>query len=297
MAEHTLVDGVRLTSPDKRLDGPITKEKLARYYAAVAPVMLPHVANRPLSLVRCPGGRGGRCFMQKHPGPETPDAIRRIEVEEREGAGTYAAVDDAAGLVALAQLAAVEVHVPGSRHDRPDQPDRLVFDLDPGGGIDFDALVAAAREVRERLEGLGLSSVPLLTGSRGIHVVVHLQRGAGFDEARAFTRALAERMEEDAPDRYVARARRSEREGRIFIDYLRNGRGTTAVAPCSPRNREGLPVATPVRWDELGGVGRSDAYPLERLLRRLRSLGDDPWGAWRETRQRLSASMLRAVGA
>jgi len=281
------VHGVSLTSPDKALADGVTKRDLAEHYARVAERALPHLADRPITLVRCPDGLDGGCFFQKHAQRGAPDALGRVTVEERDGPAEYLYVDDAAGLVALAQLAALEVHVPWARRDRQDRRDRLVFDRDPGPGGAFADGVAAAREVRDRLDADGLRSFPLLTGGSGIHVVVPLARRHAPDAVRGFAKATAARMTEDAPDRYVATVDKDARAGRVFVDYLRNGPGATAIAPYSPRAKSQLPVAVPIRWDELGRVEASAAYPLVALPRRLGALKGDPWDDWRELRQRL----------
>lgn len=295
--EHATVAGVRLTHPDKALAEGVTKRELAEHFARVAERMLPEVADRPLTLVRCPGGIDDGCFYQKHADPSGPEAIGRVRVREKDGAADYYRVSDTEGLVALAQIAALEVHITGHRADEPTRPDRMVFDLDPGPGTGFDDVVAAAREVRDRLEELELASHPLLTGGSGIHVVVPLERRHEYGEVRAFSRALARRLADDEPGRYVAKADKDLREGKIFVDYLRNGAGATCIAPYSTRAKPDLPVAVPVRWDELGSLSRSAAYPMKKLPRRLASLGGDPWGDdARGSRQRIGRDAMRALG-
>ncbi len=198
--------------------------------------------------------------------------------------------------MALAQFGAIELHVWGSHIDRPDRADRLVFDLDPGEGVAFEAVIAAARDVRERLKALGLESFPLLTGGKGIHVVLPLERRHDFDEVRDFAASLAKAMAAEEPDRYIAKASKSERKGRVFIDYLRNGHGATAIVPYSPRAREGAPVAVPLRWDELGDEESGGAYTLRELPRRLAALKNDPWEGYDEVRQRLTRDMWTKEG-
>jgi bifunctional non-homologous end joining protein LigD len=289
---------VRLTHPDKVLypDAGLTKRDLAEHFERVAERMLPHLARRPLTLVRCPEGIGDDCFFQKHAMKGLPSAVKTVELPEKEGTGTYLYVEDAEGLVVLAQLGTLELHVWGSHIDRPERVDRLVFDLDPGEGVAFAAVVDAARDVRDRLHAMGLTSFPLLTGGAGIHVVVPLERYDGFDEVRAFAAALAKRMAADDGDRYIAKASKSERKGRIFIDYLRNGLGATAIAPYSPRAREGAPVAVPLRWDELGDKEGGGAYTVSALPRRLSALKGDPWDGYDEVRQRLTQDMKGSLG-
>jgi bifunctional non-homologous end joining protein LigD len=297
--KSTSVGGVALSSVDKVLypDQNVTKLDLARYYDRHADRILEHLANRPLSLVRCPSGRTGQCFFQKHFNASTPDELDRIEIEETKGKREpYLVVHDKAGLIASAQIGALELHLWGARTDRLDRPERLVFDLDPDEGLGFDAVKSAAAEVREVLDAAGLQAFPLVTGGKGVHVVVPLERRRGWADAKSFAHGLCLRLAEAAPDRYVAKASKAARKGRIFLDWLRNERGATAVAPYSPRARKGAPIAMPVTWEELGKLKAANLFSF-RDVDALAESGRDPWEGYGELRQSITQGALEAVGA
>lgn len=291
--------GIRITSPDKVLfpGQGLTKADLVAYYEAVAETMLAYAARRPLSLVRCPQGRSRKCFFQKHDTGGFPDAMRHVMIAESSGAEEqYFYVADSAGLVAGVQMGVLEFHIWGSRIDQVEKPDRLVFDLDPDEGLDFDAVRRAAFDLRERLAALGLASFPMLTGGKGIHVVVPLVRRALWPEVKAFARGFAQLLAAEAPERYVANMAKARRKGRIFVDYLRNDRGATAIAPYSTRVREGAPVAAPVAWEELPRLAGAAAFTVADMPERLRRRGD-PWSGYGDARQALTARMRKTVGA
>jgi bifunctional non-homologous end joining protein LigD len=286
--------GVRLTHPDRVLypDQGATKAELARYYETVAPLMLPHLAGRPLMLKRCPAGIGGECFFQKHRSDSTPPSVKTIRIREGSKSREYLAVDDLAGLVALVQMGTLEIHAWGSRLKDVEKPDLLVFDLDPAKDVAWKVVVASAREVRKRLAGLGLRSFVKTSGGKGLHVVVPIQPTVEWPAVKAFCRGVAEALARDRPERYVSTASLAARGGRIFVDYLRNGRGATAVAAYSTRASPRAPIATPVSWDELGRI-RPDRFDLSNIRRRLAST-PDPWRELLTTRQDLAAA-IRAL--
>lgn len=289
------LDGVHLTSPDKVLypEQGATKRRIAEYYVWNAERILTFVKDRPLTVVRCPDGRADDCFFQKHHTDSTPGEIGKVEIEERSGKkADHLTIHDRRGLVAAAQIAALELHVWGARKDRIERPERIVFDLDPDEDLDFAAVRRAARELRDVLGNAGLDSWPLLTGGKGIHVVVPIERRRGWDDVKTFASGLARRLAEAAPDRYVAQASKSKRKGRVFIDWLRNERGATAIAPYSLRARTGAPVATPVGWDELGRIERADRYNLDNIRARLERLKSDPWAGYHEVRQSITNGHL-----
>lgn len=289
------VAGVKLTNPDRVMypEQGVTKRRLARYYADHADLLLPHLADRPVSLVRCPTGRTGPCFFQKHPTASLPEQLDTIGIVEKDGVQRpYLVIRSAAGLVATAQIGALELHVWGARRDRLERPERLVFDLDPGEGAAFEAVRRAAHEIRERLRSAGLESFAMLTGGKGLHVIVPLERRRGWEECETFAKGLANAVVRAAPDRYVARASKAERKGKVFIDWLRNQRGSTAVVPFSPRARPGAPVAAPVGWDELAHVDGPALYAIDTIESRLASLKRDPWPNYFALRQRLRRSAL-----
>lgn len=291
------VAGVVLTSPHKVLYAAqgITKLDLARYYEGVAEWMLPLVANRPLTLVRCPAGHE-QCFYQKHLDASAHPSIARVVVDAGADAQPYGAVDSAAGLVALVQMGVLEIHTWGARRDRLEQPDRITLDLDPDEGLAWGRVADAARELKAFLDQLGLASFLKATGGKGLHLVVPIRRSAGWDEVKEFSRAVAAAVAADAPGRYTLNISKARRKGRVLLDYLRNGRGATAIEAFSTRARAGAPVAVPVRWSELGPKLRPDGFDIFRLPRRLASLRGDPWEEYHTVRQGITARMKRAVG-
>ncbi len=287
------IAGVRLTSPEKILyeEQGITKRALAEYLLDVAEAMLPHVADRPITLVRCPTGAEKKCFYQRHAGSGVPAELHEIEVPGFEKSGAYLYLKDAAGLVALAQMGVLEIHPWGVRVDRPDRPDRMILDLDPGEGLGFSDVVAAALEVKAVLDGLGLVSFAKTTGGKGIHVVVPFDRRHEWPEVKAFAKAVAQRMADERPERFLTKIAIAARKGRIFIDYLRNDATATAVALYSPRSRPGAPVATPLSWDKLTPGLDPKAFTIETVPARVTKIGD-PWQGIAEVRQRLPLGAL-----
>jgi bifunctional non-homologous end joining protein LigD len=292
------IAGVRLTNPDRVLypEQGITKEAMARYYEAVAEWILPEVADRPLTLVRCPQGHEKECFYQKHADQGFPDAVKRVEIAEGSGPRGYLYVDSIEGIVSLVQLGVLELHTWGSRREQVERPDRIIFDLDPDAGMAWEPIVEAARILHGFLDSLGLHSFLKTTGGKGLHIVVPLVRRSEWDEVKAFSKAVVDRIADAAPDRYTTNASKKKREGRIYLDYLRNGRGATAVAAYSTRARPGAPVSVPVRWDELGPSLRPDGHTIDSLPRRLSRLKQNPWAEYSEVRQSLTAKMKKEVG-
>ncbi len=278
--------GVKLTHPERILwpESGITKQGLADYYADIADWILPHVAGRVLSLLRCPSGTGEKCFFAKHPWSGLSRVVQRVDVGEAE---PMLALDSLEGLMSLVQAGVVEIHPWGSRADRLDRPDRLIFDLDPGEDVPWSAVITAARAVRGRLESHGLKSFVKTSGGKGLHVVVPVEPSAGWAEAKSFTAAIAEAMAAEQPDRYVATVAKRARRGRVFIDYLRNDPGSTAVAAYSPRSSPQASVSTPLEWDELSEGLRSDHFTVGNVRNRLAFLKRDPWQGFFTVRQRI----------
>lgn len=291
------VAGVRLTHPEKVLfpEQGITKGDLAAYLDAAAGRMLPYCAERLISLVRCPEGRSRKCFFQRHGGAGLPAQLRMLDIPSKDGGTeTYLYLTGASGLVAAAQMGVLELHIWGSRIDDVERPDRIVFDLDPDPSVGFAAVKAAATGIRDALDALGLQSFPLLTGGKGIHVVAPILRRHEWPAVKGFAKALAERFAENEPGRYIATMSKARRKGRIFIDYLRNDRSATAIAPYSPRARQGAPVAWPVSWKQLESAAAANAVAIGDARKRL---GDpDPWKGYGDVRQGLNAAALRALG-
>ncbi|HEY8580445.1 MAG TPA: non-homologous end-joining DNA ligase [Beijerinckiaceae bacterium] len=286
------VAGVTLTSPDKILypEQGVTKRDLALYLQAVADWMLPHAANRPVTLVRCPAGRAKACFYQRHGGKSGAGALREVEIAGFEESGAYLYLVDARELVSLAQMGVLELHPWGARVDRPDRPDRLVLDLDPGEGLAFADVVSAAHETRAALAREGLRSFCKTTGGKGLHVVAPFERREEWPRVKSFAKAVADGMARAAPERYLTRLSKAERRGRILIDYLRNDPTSTAVAPYSPRARAGATVATPVDWSEVTPALDPAAFTVRTVPERLRGLSRDPWAEMTTLRQRLPAA-------
>jgi bifunctional non-homologous end joining protein LigD len=293
-----VIAGVTLTHPDRVLYGEqgLTKRDLAAYYMEVADAMLPHLAGRPLSLVRCPDGEGGACFYQKHPGHSAPAALRRVKISEGSGTNEYVIVDNAAGLVALVQMGVLEVHPWGSTEKNLEKPDRIIFDFDPAPDLDWKRVVAAAAEMRDRLKALGLESFLKTTGGKGLHVVAPIAPRDEWLEVKAFTKALAGAMERDAPDAYTTVMSKKERKGKIFIDYLRNDRGSTAIAPYSTRARPGAPVAMPQPWKALTPSLKPAEFSVLTAPKKLKGQRSDPWAEIGKLRQSITAKAKAAVG-
>lgn len=293
--QDDMIEGVRLTHPDRVLypQQGTTKAGLARYLAEVAPRMLPLVAGRPLTLLRCPSGRGKACFVQRHHAEGMPKDLKPTKIRGSDGEmQVYLSLDDAAGLVSVAQFGGLELHVWGAHRDSVECPERLVFDLDPDEGLDFGDVRSAAREIRDLLSAGGLESFPLLTGGKGIHVIAPIVPERTWSDVEAFARGLARALALASPDRYVAKASKAARKGRIFIDWLRNQRSSTAIAPYSPRAREGAPVATPVGWAELSRIDSAAAYTVESLPRRLARLKAEPWQGYHDLAQTIGDDTL-----
>jgi bifunctional non-homologous end joining protein LigD len=281
------VAGVRLSHPDRVYwdDAGVTKQDLAEYYEKVWKWMKPHVTGRVLALVRCPDGASGQCFFQKHASAGIDPKLLTM-VPEPDGDKSIA-IDDLPGLISLAQAGALEVHMRGSTTDHLEDANRLVFDLDPGPGVEWAALVEAAREVRERLAALKLETFIKTTGGKGLHVVLPIKH-TPWDDAKGFARGLAETMERDDPKRFISTAKKASRHGRIFVDYLRNSREATAVAPYSTRARPGAPVAVPITWSELSKLPSSNHYTISNISQRLSRLKKDPWAGIEKLKQKLS---------
>lgn len=271
MAQRLDLAGIAISHPDRVIfpDAGVTKGDIARYYAAMAERMLAACANRPLSLLRLPEGLEGERFFQKHAGKGFPEALHTVEIEESGGGkAPYIYVADAAGLVAAAQMGTIELHIWGARRDRLDRPERMVFDLDPDESLPWAEVASAAADLRDRLADLGLPSWAMVTGGKGVHVVVPLRRVAGWETVKLYARIFATSLAESEPNRFVAEMAKAKRNGRIFIDWLRNERGATAIAPFSLRARQGAPAAVPVTWDELGQLRSARAFPLAAALER-----------------------------
>lgn len=270
---------VRLTHPNQLYwpEAGITKKGLADYYSGVWSRMAPLVLRRPLALLRCPGGITEQCFFQKHAWKGMSRAIR-VTPDSRDGSGeALLSIDDLDGLIGLVQGGVLELHPWGAPLAALEQPDMIIMDLDPGDGVAWGDVIAAAKELRDRLEKLGLASFVKTSGGKGLHIVSPLTPRVGWDEVKAFTKRMAQAMAADRPDRYVATIAKSKRHGKILIDYLRNSRGATTVAAYSTRARPGAPVSMPLAWDDLSRDIGPASFSVANALTRLTQLTRDPW--------------------
>jgi bifunctional non-homologous end joining protein LigD len=232
--------------------------------------MLDTLADRPLALLRCPEGIAGDCFFQKHAGKGFPEGVKSTPIPEKDGdTADYIYVSGPHGLLGAAQMGTLEFHLWGARRDRIERPDRMVFDLDPDEALGFEAVKAAADEVRAGLQACGLDSAPMVTGGKGVHVIVPLRRISSWETVKTFSKTFATVLAERQPERYTATMSKARRKGRVFIDWLRNERGATAVAPYSLRARPGAAVAVPVRWAELQDLSRPDGFHPGDMAARL----------------------------
>ena len=274
----------KVSSPDRVIfpESNVTKGELAAYYADVAGIMLPWAGDRPVSLVRCPQGRARACFFQKHDAGSFGPAVHQVPIPEKDGTTeNYLFVNDAAGLVACVQMGSIEFHGWGSSVAALEKPDRMVFDLDPDEGLDFADTKRAAEHLKEQLAELGLTSFPLLSGGKGVHVVVPLRPQAEWPAVKDFASRFAQALAQAEPDRFVAQMAKAKRKGRIFIDWLRNQRGATAIMPYSARARAGAPVAAPVSWTELRDLDTAAHWSVEdaaELIARANGRALKGWG-------------------
>lgn len=288
-----------ITHPAKVLDvaSGLTKQMLAEYYLAVAERMLPHVADRPLSIVRCPDGIGGQVFYQKHTGMGMPDGVKSVTVPNRKTGKReeFLTIDSADGLVGMAQMGVLEIHPWGSRNESLEQPDRIIFDLDPDEAIAWKPLAGSAEELRTRLKRMGLVSFLKHTGGKGLHVVVPIKAEHTWPTVKEFAHALVLQMEKEQPNLYVTKMTKAIRKGRIYLDYLRNEREATSIAPFSPRARVGAPAAVTMSWSELESKA-APSYRVADFEQWKSRLTRDPWKEMEKTRQGLTASILKEAG-
>jgi bifunctional non-homologous end joining protein LigD len=277
-----VVAGVRITHPERIVYPPeghakgITKLEVASYFERVADLIMPHAKDRLLSLVRCPGGSGTKCFFHKHVDSEGAPGLRSVPVVESGGEAHYVAATGVSGLVYLAQMNTLEFHGWQARADNIERPDRIVIDLDPAEKLGWERVTDGARRVRSVFEEMGLPAYVMTSGGKGLHIVIPIARTYGWDQIKAFARGLAKALEAAEPDRYTATLSKSARTGRIFVDYLRNQRGATSILPYSTRARPGAPVAMPIEWDDIDDV-RPAQFTLRNVDRHLARRARDPW--------------------
>jgi bifunctional non-homologous end joining protein LigD len=292
------IAGVKLSHPDKLLfpEANLTKRDLARYYEGVSKWMVPHLNGRPLSLVRCPDGWKGQCFYQKHADKSVNPAVERVEVPEGKSTAMYMSAGSVTAVVALLQWGVVELHPWGSKKPKLDRPDRLIFDFDPDDGVGWDEVVAGVRLMKTLLDDVGLRGFLKTTGGKGMHVVVPIKPTLDWTQAKAFTKAVSELIVNTFPDRYLATMSKAQRKGKIFIDYLRNGEGATAIAPYSLRARANAPVSVPIAWEELDRDVRFAYFNATNVPDRLARLKKDPWADFFDHRQTVTKAMITRVG-
>ncbi len=288
---------LRLTHPEKILypNEGLTKEDLAAYWRDVSQFALPHISGRPLSLVRCPEGSQKECFFQRHFNPAMPRAIIPVPIARNgEDPEKFIAINTREGLEATVQIGALELHLWGAHVSTIEQPDRLVFDLDPDPSVSFDEVRRAATDIRDLLEAADLKSFVMLTGGKGLHVIVPLEPSLGWEEFSQFAKGFATRLAADDPFRFTAVMSKARRKNKIYIDYLRNERAASAIAPYSPRAREFASVAAPLAWEELETVSRADFYMVDEMRRRVKGLaGKDPWAGYFDLAQKIPRAALR----
>jgi bifunctional non-homologous end joining protein LigD len=287
---------VRMTNPDRVLypEIDVTKADLALYYAQVAERMLPHVANRPLMLVRCPQGVGTPCFHQKHPTQGMSKQIKRVKIPESKGTFETMYIEDAGGIVQLVQNGALEIHTWGSRVDDVERPDQITFDLDPDEGLPWPRVVEAATEIKRRLDALELPSFLKTTGGKGLHIVIPIRPELEWDEIKALCKGFADSLVRAAPSKYLATISKAKRKGKILIDYLRNGRGATAACAYSTRARPTASVALPIDWNELTTELRPNQFTIQNVPERIAKM-KDPWRDFGRHRPALTPAVQRAL--
>ena len=293
----TEVGGVTISHPDRVIypDTEITKAGLAEYYFAVAEHILPHVKNRPLSMLRCPEGISDECFFQRHIARGQSAHLYDTGIKVKGRNESYMMIKDVEGLVTLVQWGVIELHPWGCLNDKPELPDRIIFDLDPDPAVTFSQLIEGAREIRTRMQEFGLESFIKTTGGKGLHVVIPLTRAYGWEPIKAFARAIADSMQHDNPKLYIAKSSKEERRGKIFVDYLRNDLTSTAIAAYSARAREGATVAMPIAWEELKASLQPKEFTIETLPALLKKRKADPWEDFFKVKQKISAKYLRAL--
>ncbi len=292
------IAGVSLTHPDRVLfpEQRLTKLALAQYYERVADWIIPHLEHRPLTLVRCPEGYRAECFYQKHATETMPDAIERVNIQEDKTMSIYMVADSLPAIVGLVQMGVLELHTWGARQYRLDRPDRIIMDLDPDPTVPWKSVIEAAQLLRTLFNELGLACFLKTTGGKGLHVAVPIQRVHTWDEVKSFAKAIAEHLVTLIPERFVANMSKQKRKGKIYVDFLRNARGATAIAAYSTRAKPFAPVSVPLAWDELSIDLRSDHFNVANVPQRLAHLHRDPWHEYFVVKQKLTKKMKEAIG-
>jgi bifunctional non-homologous end joining protein LigD len=291
------IAGVRISHPDRIVypDIVVTKLDVAKYFESIGEWIVPHVEGRPLTLVLCSNGMSGPCAFLKHSKVWGPSVIRRVRIQEKTKIGEYMVADSVAAVVALIQMGVLEIHTWNSTIDKVEKPNRIVIDLDPGEKVSWSSIIAAARLVKKVLEALDLVSFVKTTGGRGLHVVAPIAPGADWAKCLELTRGIAESIERSDPETFTTKFAKSGRESKILIDYLRNNRTNTSISAYSTRARDGATVSVPITWNELRPKLDPESFTIKNVPRRLERLPADPWKDYWRTRQKVSASMIKAV--
>jgi bifunctional non-homologous end joining protein LigD len=289
---------IRLTNPDREMftGSGVSKLDIALHYARVGDWMLPDLLRRPVTLVRCPTGEHKDCFYQRHAFTGLPEGVEQIDLSDEEGRAAFISIVEPKGFLALSQFGAVEFHAWGCHIDDPDHADRLVIDLDPAPDVSWRQVCDAAEILKDRLERLGFAPFLRTTGGKGLHIMMALAKGQRWETVKGFAQAFAKSAAREAPQLFTAVSAKAKRTGRIYIDYLRNARGATAVASYSLRARDRFPVATPIAWSELRGLSGGDAFTVKNIVQRLESIRADPWDELGLQSTKITARMARDVG-
>lgn len=270
---------LHLTHPEKILYPAVgvTKLDLANYYLQVKDWMLPYVINRPLTLVRCPGGVESDCFYQKHLGAHQNEFLFPVKIKESEGTGIYSYLKNESGLLSLVQIGVLEIHIWGSHIATVEKPDMITFDLDPAPDVEWKRVIKAANVVREHLQSINLTSFVKTTGGKGLHIVVPIQPKKMWDDVKEFSHSFVDSLVEMYPNDYVGVMTKAKRTGKIYIDFLRNQRGATAVAPYSTRAKENAAVSMPIEWEKLSTKIKPDYFTVTNAINHLKKIKKDPW--------------------
>ncbi|HEY3813607.1 MAG TPA: DNA ligase D [Caulobacteraceae bacterium] len=289
---------VHLTNPDREIfeGSGVTKLDLALYYARVGDWLLPEFLRRPVTIFRCPTGKKADCFYQRHAFPGLPPGVEQVELSDEKERAAFIAVTEPRGYLALAQFGAIEFHLWGCHIDDPEHPDRIVLDLDPDESLPWPRVCDAAEILRDRLEAMGFRVFLRTTGGKGLHLVLALTPGHDWKLVKGFSEAFARLMARDMPGLFTAMSSKERRKGKIYLDYLRNGRGASAVASYSLRARPGFPVATPIAWEELRSLKGGDAFNRVNLVSRLETLAADPWDELLSTASKITPKMRKDLG-
>jgi bifunctional non-homologous end joining protein LigD len=292
-----VVGGISISHPQRVIypDTHITKQELAEYYLFVSDKMMPHIVDRPLSMVRCPEGASEPCFFQRHVGLGKSPYLHEVSVGVKGEARDYLMIHDVEGLISLVQWGVIELHPWQCAANNLDKPDRMIFDLDPDPSVSLTQLIDGAQEVRQRMQALGLSTFVKTTGGKGLHVVVPMTPRYSFPAIKSFARAIAESMASDSPGKYIANMSKAKRTGKIFVDYLRNDVTATAIAPYSARAREGATVSTPLAWKELTVKLKLPSFTIDTVPQRLKKQRKDPWQDFGKTKQKIAENYFKAL--